>query len=79
VFFTKEFLPKVKRYFRRNLGAPFVIGFQILLLSAAGLLAVGNSSLAEGLAVCGYFLLVIGVIVQLFSFVWSRGEESEHE
>lgn len=77
MFSIREVPLKVKRYFRRNLGAPFVIGFQVLLLSAAGLLVVGNSTWAEELAVYSYILLVIGVVMQLFSFVRNYGEESE--
>jgi len=74
-----DFLPKVKRYFRENLGAPFVIGFQVLLVVAAGLLAVGNSAWASEVAVYAYYLLVVGVVLQLFSFVRSRGEDSTQE
>ena len=69
------FLPRVKRYFRENLGAPFVIGFQVLLLTVAGLLSVGNSALANDVAVCAYYLLVTGVVLQLVSYVRSRGKE----
>jgi len=75
----REFLPKVKRYVRQNLGAPFVIGFQVLLLVAAGFLVVGNSGLANEVAVYAYYLLVIGVVLQLVSFMRSRGEGSEQE
>jgi len=75
----REFLPKVHRYFRENLGAPFVIGFQVLLLTAAGLLAVRNAALANDVAVYAYYLLVVGVVLQLVSYLRSRGKESEQE
>ena len=55
-------LPRIKRYFRRNPGAPFVVGFQVLLLVCAGLLVLGNSSLANEVAVYAYYLLVAGVV-----------------
>jgi len=74
----REFLPKVKRYVRENLGGPFVIGFQALLLVAAGFLVVGNSGLANDVAVYAYYLLVIGVVLQLFSFL-KHGKEAEQE
>jgi len=52
-----------------NLGAPFVIGFQILLLTCAGLVIQGNSSLANEVAIYAYYSLVIGVFLQLISFL----------
>jgi len=77
--YAREFLPKAKRYFRDNLGAAFVIGFQVLLLTAAGLLVVGNSALANGVALYAYYLLVVGVVLQFVSYLRSRGKESEQE
>ncbi len=71
----REFLPKAQRYFRDNLGAPFVIGFQVFLLMAAGLLTVGNSVLANDVAVYAYFLLVTGIILQLVSFLRNHQKE----
>ncbi len=70
----KRFLRRVKGYFRENLGAPFVIGFQILLLTCACLLVMGNSALANDLAVAAYFSLVIGVVLQFVSFLRYGGE-----
>jgi len=69
VFSIKQFPPRIKRYFRENPGASFIVGFQILLLVYAGLLILGNSLRAEGIAVVAYFLLVIGVALQLISFI----------
>jgi len=60
---------KIKRYFKDNLGAPFVICFQVLLLSCAGLLIQGNSALANELAIYAFYSLVIGVVLQLISYV----------
>lgn len=70
--------PKIKKYFKENPGASFIIVFQILLLVYAGLLILGSSLWAEGLAVVAYFSLVVGVVLQLISFVRHR-EESEQE
>lgn len=72
----KRFLPRVKRYFSENLGAPFVIVFQTLLLVCAGLLIVGDAELANGVATGAYFSLVIGVVLQLVSFL-RHGKEGE--
>lgn len=64
---VKRFLPRVKKYLRESLGASFIIGFQVLLLACVGLLIVGNSVWADGLATVAYFSLVIGVVLQLIS------------
>ena len=67
----------VKRFFRENPSALFIVGFEVLLVTCAVLLVVGLASLAEGLAVVAYFLLVTGVIVQLAFFgKGSRGGEA---
>lgn len=67
---------KVRGFFKENYGAPFVIGFQLLLLATAAFLAAGNSALANEVAVYAYCLLVIGVVLQLVSFVRVHGKES---
>jgi len=77
VFSIKQFPPRIKRYFRENPGASFIVGFQILLLVYAGLLILGNSLRAEGIAVVAYFLLVIGVALQLISFIRHGREEKD--
>jgi len=56
-------------YLKRNLGAPFIIAFQILLVSAAIYLAVGAENIANQLAIYAYYSLVIGVFLQLASFI----------
>jgi len=61
--------PRIKRYFKDNPGAPFIIGFQLLLLACAGSLIQGNSVMANEVAVYAYFLLVIGVILQLVAYI----------
>jgi len=64
-------------YLRENLGAPFIIGFMALLMICAGLLIQGNSSLANDLAVYAYYLLVIGVFLQLASSLkYGKSKES---
>ena len=77
MFSVKRFLPRVRRYLRENPGASFIIGFQILLLVCAGLLIVGNSVWADELAVVAYFSLVIGVVLQLISFLKHGKQEEE--
>ena len=77
--FVKEIPVRVKGYVRENLGAPFIIGFQVLLLVCAGLLIVGNTWLADGLATGAFFSLVIGVVLQLASFLKYRKKNEKSE
>lgn len=76
MFSMRQFLQKVKKHFRENLGVPFIITFQMLLLVCASLLIVGNVSLANGVATGAYFSLVIGVVLQLISFL-KHGKDGE--
>jgi len=66
--------PKIKRYFKDNPGAIFVMGFQLLLLACAGLLIQDNLVMANELAVYAYFLLVIGVVLQLVVYLRHKNE-----
>ena len=63
---------RIVRYFRKNFGAPFVIIFQLLLLVCAVLLIRGYSNLANEVATYAYYSLVIGVVLQLVSFLRHR-------
>ena len=63
------------RYFRENPGAIFIIGFQVLLISAAAFLIYGDSLLANEVAVYGYYSLVMGVVLQLVVLAKKRPEE----
>ncbi len=71
-------IPKIRRYFKENLGAPFILGFQVLLLVCGGLLIQGNPALANRVAVYAYYLLVAGVVLQLVSFL-RQEKKSERE
>jgi uncharacterized membrane protein (UPF0136 family) len=77
MFSIKQYLPRIKAYFRRNPEISFIVGFQVLLLVCAGLLISGNSFWAEEVAVVAYFSLVIGVVWQLISFLRHREGELE--
>ena len=57
------------RYFRENFGAPYIIGFQALLLVYVGLLTQGSSASVNGVAVYAYYMLAVGVVLQLVSFL----------
>ena len=63
---------RLKNYLKENWGAPFVIGFMILLSTAAVYLSIGNETLADELAVYAYYSLVLGVLLQLISYIRSN-------
>jgi hypothetical protein len=65
----KRRVQKLLEYLKANLGAPFIVAFMILLASAAAYLAVGMEPSANDVAVYAYYCLVIGVILQLASYV----------
>jgi heme/copper-type cytochrome/quinol oxidase subunit 4 len=67
--FVKGFLVRVKGYVRENWGAPYIVGFLVLLMSAAASLSMGSESLADLLAVYAYYFLVAGVVLQLVCFL----------
>ena len=70
---------KVKGYIKENWGSPFIVGFILLLVSAAVCLSEGLSSLADGIAVYAYYALIVGVVLQLICFVKYREKVSEAE
>jgi len=60
---------KTRRYLRENWGAPFVIVFMILLIVAAVYLSFGLSDFANSVAVYAFYSLVLGVALQIASYV----------
>jgi len=66
-------------YFQENWGAPFIIGFMMLLMTAAGFLCYGLEKVANNLAVYSYYLLVIGVILQFICYLKYWREEDNFE
>ena len=59
-------------YFRVNWGVPFIMGFMLLLVVAAVSLSMSLSSLADGVAVYAFYALVVGIVLQLASFLKYR-------
>ena len=66
---------KLIKYVKRNWGAPFVIGFMLLLVVAAALLAIGLSVPAEVVGDSAYFSLVIGIILQFACYLRSEKKQ----
>jgi hypothetical protein len=61
---VKEIPAQVKGYLRENWGAPFIVGFMLLLMTVAASLSMGLATLADEVAVCAFIALVVGVILQ---------------
>lgn len=57
---------------RDSPGAPFILAFIILLILAAIHLAVGMEDQANKLAEYAYYMLVIGVVLELFAVIRSK-------
>ena len=55
---------RLRGYLRENWGAPFIIAFMVMLMTAAGYLYYGLESIANDIAVYAYYSLVIGVVLQ---------------
>jgi len=67
--FSKEMPARIKGYVRDNWGAPFIVGFMLLLMVAAASLSMGLADLANEAAIFAYYALVAGVVLQLVSFL----------
>jgi Concanavalin A-like lectin/glucanases superfamily len=57
----------VKTSLRRNIGALFVISFILLLMVSAAELGLGLAGLANETATLSFYLLIVGVGIQVFS------------
>jgi hypothetical protein len=68
----------VKGYIKQNWGSPFIGVFILLLLVAIFYLSTGVASLADTMAVYGFYALVAGVFLQLASFL-KYGINSDYE
>ena len=60
---------RLRSYFRENWGAPAIVCFMALLLVAALFLAGGMEELANAIAVCAYYFLVAGVVLQIICYI----------
>ena len=60
---------RIVSYLKKNPGALFIISFQIMLVTCAILMASGNETAANELAIYAFYALVIGVILQFAAFL----------
>jgi len=72
---VKHLLIKVLRYLKKNPGAPFIIAFQVMLITCAVLLAYGQEAMANNIAIYAFYSLVIGVILQFIAFLKYGGKK----
>jgi hypothetical protein len=70
-------IDRLKRHFRENLGAPLIIFFDVMLLICTFLLVQGYLDLADQVAVYALYSLVVGVALQLVSFLRHQEKTSE--
>jgi hypothetical protein len=67
----------LKRHFWPNLGVPFIVAFQVMLLVCAHLLVQENVALANDVAVYAFYSLAAGVGLQVVCFIRDRGKTSD--
>ncbi len=70
---------KIKGYVKENWGAPFIVGFMLLLSSVAVFLSLGLSYVADTIVDYAYYALVVGVLLQLVCFLKYGRKTSEAE
>lgn len=66
---SKTLLIKIIRYVRVNWGSPFIGAFVLLLLFTVAFLSMGLFTLANDVAVYAYYVLTVGVFLQLIRFL----------
>jgi heme/copper-type cytochrome/quinol oxidase subunit 4 len=75
--FARGVPSRVKGYVKENWGAPFILGFMVLLMVAAVSLSTGLAVLANEVAIYAYYALVVGVVLQLVCFLKCNKKNSE--
>jgi hypothetical protein len=61
-----------KGYARLNWGAPFIVFFVLFLMLTGVCSLIGFLSFADSLAIYAYYLLIVGVTLQVFCLVKYR-------
>jgi heme/copper-type cytochrome/quinol oxidase subunit 4 len=77
--FLQPLSSRVKGYVRKNWGAPFIVGFILLLVVAAVSLSMGLSASADEVALYAYYALVAGVVLQLVCFLKFREKDGDKD
>lgn len=71
------FYRRVKKYFYENLGAPFIVVFQILILACAFSLIV-NAQVYDFLAVLAFCFLALGILLQAVAYIRLKAVDGEN-
>ena len=66
---TKNIPERISCYVNQNWGSPFILGFMTLLLIASGSLSLDFVALADSVATVAYYVLVVGVILQVICYL----------
>lgn len=61
-----------------NWGAPFIGIFIIFLMSAAICSSIGLLWLADSIAIGAYYVLIVGIVLQLICFIKYRKNRDEN-
>ena len=73
----------MSKYLRRNLGVPFIILFQLLILISAFIVIYDKERHliynAEIIAIQAFYLLTIGAVLQLYSFLRYPEDNNSNE
>gem|GEM_PF-1861156 len=69
-------IANVKGYFSKNLGAPFILVFDVLIFVVAFMVIYRNPLVGYAAAVA-YCFLVIGVVLQAFSYLKNKPCEED--
>ena len=76
-------IAKMSKYLRRNLGVPFIILFQLLILISAFIVIYDKERHliynAEIIAIQAFYLLTIGAVLQLYSFLRYPEDNNSNE
>ena len=65
---NNKIIIRIREYVIRNWGAPFLVGFMVLLISSAFFLP-SNFRLADTISVFAFYALTVGVVLQLVCFL----------
>jgi hypothetical protein len=76
---AKKIPARIKGYVLENWGAPFVLGFTVLLVAAVALLILGLPEVAEAAGNFAYFSLVLGAVLQLVCFLRTSDVKNERQ
>jgi amino acid transporter len=76
---SNRILSASKRFAKMNWGTPFIGLFIIFLMGAAICFSIGILWLADSIAVYAYYVLMVGLVLQLICFVKYRKSRDNND